>query len=174
MGDETRLRQILLNLLNNAVKYTDEGSITLTLDAAPAEEQRISLRFEVSDTGRGIQKEDMPRLFSEFTRFDNSSEIQGTGLGLLIARQFARLMGGDITAQSEYGNGSVFTAIIPQRVTDPSPFAVVKSPESKSVLLFERRSLYAASIAYTLNNLTVPYKLVTTLEAMFEALRSEN
>jgi PAS domain S-box-containing protein len=169
-GDETRLRQILLNILSNAVKYTDEGSITLTVDAAPVEEQRIILRFEVSDTGRGIQKEDMPKLFTRFTRFNNTSEVPGTGLGLVIARQFARLMGGEITARSEYGAGSVFTALIPQLVTDPSPFAVVKNPETKSVLLFERRSLYAASIAYTLTNLTVPYKQVASLEEFFAAL----
>jgi CheY-like chemotaxis protein len=174
MGDETRLRQILLNLLSNAVKYTDEGSIMLTVDAIPAEEQRIKLRFEVSDTGRGIRKEDMPKLFTEFTRLDKSSASQGTGLGLVIARQFAQLMGGDITAQSDYGKGSVFTAVIPQRVTNPAPFAVVKSPESKNVLLFERRSLYTASMVYTLNNLNVPYHLVNTLEALLEALKSGN
>jgi signal transduction histidine kinase/CheY-like chemotaxis protein/HPt (histidine-containing phosphotransfer) domain-containing protein len=172
-GDEARLRQMLLNLLSNAVKYTDEGNITLTVDAAPADEQRIGLRFEVSDTGRGIKEEDMANLFSEFTRLDNTGMIQGTGLGLVIARQFARLMGGDIIAQSEYGEGSVFTAFIPQQVTDPSPFAVVKNPESKTVLLFERRALYAASIAYTLKNLSVPYNMVNTLESLFEELKSD-
>jgi signal transduction histidine kinase/CheY-like chemotaxis protein/HPt (histidine-containing phosphotransfer) domain-containing protein len=172
IGDESRLRQMLLNLLSNAVKYTDEGSITLAVEAASSEERHINLAFEVSDTGRGIKEKDMSSLFTEFTRFDNSGEAQGTGLGLVIAQQFARLMGGDLVARSEYGKGSVFTALIPQRVTDAAPFAVVKSPELKSVLLFERRSLYAASIAYTLNNLEIPYNLVNTLEALFEALKS--
>jgi signal transduction histidine kinase/CheY-like chemotaxis protein/HPt (histidine-containing phosphotransfer) domain-containing protein len=170
-GDEARLRQMLLNLLSNAVKYTDEGSITLMVDALPAGEQRINLRFQVSDTGRGIHKEDMDSLFSEFTRLNNAGEAQGTGLGLVIARQFARLMGGDISAQSEFGAGSVFTAFIPQRVTDPAPFAVVKSPQAKNVLLFERRSLYAESIAYTLSNLTVPFNMVNTVEELFEELK---
>jgi signal transduction histidine kinase/CheY-like chemotaxis protein len=113
-GDELRLRQILNNLLSNAIKYTKEGQITLSVIWQKKEDTCIS--FTVRDTGRGIDKENIAKLFSAYTQFDSSTRknIQGTGLGLSITKGLVEMMGGTITAESEYGKGSVFTVTIPQ------------------------------------------------------------
>jgi signal transduction histidine kinase/CheY-like chemotaxis protein len=161
-GDMTRVRQVLLNLLSNAVKYTREGHILLTAEALSPDRSeegsgRIVLRFTVADTGMGIKKEDMDRLFTGYTQFESHKNrgIEGTGLGLAISRNLCRLMGGDLAAESVYEKGSVFTALIPQIVKDPKPLATVENPESKSVLFYERRTIYAASLKYSFENLGV-------------------
>jgi signal transduction histidine kinase/response regulator of citrate/malate metabolism/HPt (histidine-containing phosphotransfer) domain-containing protein len=168
-GDEARLRQILLNLLSNAVKYTKEGSVTLTVHSESMEsnsegETRIKLFFEIADTGIGINPENMAKLFGEFQQFDtkNNRGIEGTGLGLAITKNLCRLMGGDITVRSLYGQGSVFTAWAPQVVRNDTPFALVEQPETKSVLVYENRPAYARSIIYTIENLKVGCALVHT------------
>ena len=109
-SDQQRVRQILINLLGNAVKFTDTGKVLLEGSAADG-----MLSFAVSDTGTGIASEHLPRLFQEFSQIDNSSTRKhgGTGLGLAISRRMARLMGGDITVQSAPGKGSTFTVTLP-------------------------------------------------------------
>jgi CheY-like chemotaxis protein len=126
LGDEARIRQVILNLLSNAVKYTREGQVGFAVTGEKLPDGRINLAFKVSDTGIGIQQEDLPRLFGEFSQLDNRRNrgIEGTGLGLAISRNLCRRMGGDITVESDYGKGSVFTALIPQAITDDSPFQI--------------------------------------------------
>jgi signal transduction histidine kinase/CheY-like chemotaxis protein len=123
IGDEGRIRQILLNLLSNAVKYTKKGFIRFSASGEPLAEDTIRLTFTVEDSGIGIRREDMPKLFGEFMRIDEKRNIniEGTGLGLVIARSLCRAMGGDITAQSECGKGSVFTATLVQTVAGWKP-----------------------------------------------------
>ncbi len=110
LGDPTRLRQALLNLHANAVKFTDHGRITLRATAEDESETGLQVRFEVIDTGAGIPAEVLPRLFTAFEQADNSTSRRygGTGLGLAITRRLARLMGGDAGARSVPGSGSVF------------------------------------------------------------------
>jgi signal transduction histidine kinase/CheY-like chemotaxis protein/HPt (histidine-containing phosphotransfer) domain-containing protein len=123
IGDAGRIKQILLNLLSNAVKYTKKGFIRFSASGEPSAADTIRLTFTVEDSGIGIRKEDMPKLFGEFMRIDEKRNIniEGTGLGLVIARSLCRAMDGDITARSEYGKGSVFTATLVQTVTDWKP-----------------------------------------------------
>ncbi|MDR2669870.1 MAG: response regulator, partial [Desulfovibrio sp.] len=123
IGDAGRIRQILLNLLSNAVKYTQKGCIKFSVSGEPAAEDAVRLTFTVEDSGIGIKEKDLPKLFGEFVRVDEkrNSGIEGTGLGLVIARNLCRAMGGDITVQSEYGKGSVFTAVLMQTVADRQP-----------------------------------------------------
>ncbi|MDR1686892.1 MAG: transporter substrate-binding domain-containing protein [Desulfovibrio sp.] len=125
IGDAGRIRQILLNLLSNAVKYTKEGFVGLSVFCGPAgeEEDTVRLTFTVEDSGIGIRRKDMPKLFGEFTRIDEKRNIgiEGTGLGLAIARSLCRAMGGDLTARSGYGTGSVFTAVLVQTAADRTP-----------------------------------------------------
>jgi signal transduction histidine kinase/CheY-like chemotaxis protein len=123
-GDKVRVRQVLLNLLSNAAKYTREGTITFRARLIP-ENEKTFFFFEIIDTGIGIKPEDMGNLFGEFSQLDahTNSGIEGTGLGLAIARNLCQLMGGNITVKSEYGRGSAFAAVIPQKVADPSPLA---------------------------------------------------
>ena len=119
-GDSLRIKQILLNLLGNAVKFTKEGYIKLVVNATPGKEEVVVLHFDVIDTGIGIRKEDAAKLFNEFTQVDNrkNRKIQGTGLGLAIAKNFSKMMHGDITLESEYGKGSTFHVVIDQKVVD--------------------------------------------------------
>ncbi|MDR2668505.1 MAG: transporter substrate-binding domain-containing protein, partial [Desulfovibrio sp.] len=122
IGDAGRIKQILLNLLSNAVKYTNEGFIKFSAYGTPVTKNTIRLTFVVEDSGIGIRQEDMPKLFGEFVRIEETrhSGIEGTGLGLAIARSLCLAMGGDVTARSEYGKGSVFTAELIQIVEDPT------------------------------------------------------
>jgi signal transduction histidine kinase/ActR/RegA family two-component response regulator len=118
-GDELRIKQILNNLLSNAIKYTKKGTVRLEA----YQEENSVLVFRVSDTGIGIRKEDIGRLFTEYSQLDTRAnrKIEGTGLGLAITRMLLDLMGGTVTVESEYGRGSVFTVHIPQHVVDPVP-----------------------------------------------------
>lgn len=120
IGDEIRIRQIILNLTNNAIKYTESGRIDIYI-SFEHDESRLVIR--VSDTGMGIRREDMNKLFSSFQRLDETKNrnIEGTGLGLNITKQLIEMMGGTINVESEYGKGSVFTARIIQRVSDATP-----------------------------------------------------
>ena len=140
LGDEVRIRQIITNLMNNAVKYTNEGEISLSVGqtpipgAEPAGEearsaeakgghQMISLEITVRDSGIGIRKEDMEKLFRKFERFDmrRNNSIEGAGLGLAITKNLLDLMGGEIEVRSAYGEGSTFTVRVPQPIVNPAP-----------------------------------------------------
>jgi len=127
IGEAGRVKQVLLNLLNNAVKYTNEGFIRFSASGERVAENTVRLSFMVEDSGIGIKPEDMTKLFGDFTRFDEkrNSAIEGAGLGLSITRSLCRAMGGDITASSEYGKGSVFIATLTQDVADWAPMGSV-------------------------------------------------
>ena len=120
-GDEIRIRQILINLLNNAVKFTDDGTITLRVNAVVTE-NGADFMYDVADTGCGIRKEDLTRLFDSFERVENQGlhKIEGTGLGLSICKNMVELMEGQITVESEPGKGTVFHVVIPQKVMEDS------------------------------------------------------
>lgn len=119
-GDEIRIRQVILNVTNNAIKYTEEGSVRLDISY---EHAGSTLVVKVSDTGIGIRSEDMDKLFDSFQRLDETRnrKVEGTGLGLNITRQLAEMMGGNITVESEYGKGSVFTVRVMQETVDATP-----------------------------------------------------
>ncbi|MDR2717484.1 MAG: response regulator [Treponema sp.] len=175
IGDEVRLRQILLNLLSNAVKYTEKGHISLTITIQEREAEQIWLKIVVADTGKGIKPEDQEKLFGEFVQVDTkrNRSIEGTGLGLAITRRLCLAMGGNISMESEYGKGSVFTVIIPQRIDSDIPFAAVEKPENKKVLVYEDRAVYAESVRWSLENMNVPYTIVTNQNDFAAALRRE-
>lgn len=126
-GDEKRLKQIFLNLLDNAVKYTQEGSITFGVKAEEYEKGKIYLKATVADTGIGIRNEDLEHIYDCFARADESKNrrIMGTGLGLSITKELVALMGGDINVDSIYTKGTIFTIIIPQDVVESSPIGQV-------------------------------------------------
>ncbi len=117
-GDEVRIKQILINLLNNAVKYTREGSVTLHVEKEAADEGNVILIFTIADTGLGIKQDVIPYLFDAFQRVDEEKNvgIEGTGLGLSIVKQLVDLMGGTITVDSVYTQGSTFTVALRQKI----------------------------------------------------------
>ena len=119
-GDERRIKQVLLNILSNAVKYTQEGSVTLSCKHEMLEDGRANIIISVADTGIGIRKEELDYLFDAFMRLDikQTNRIEGTGLGLSITKHLVDLMGGKITVDSIYTQGSLFTVKIPQTIID--------------------------------------------------------
>ncbi len=118
-GDEVRIKQILVNLLNNAVKYTQEGSVTLHIEREDMKDDRILLMFSVIDTGIGIKQDAIPHLFDAFQRVDEEKnlKIEGTGLGLSIVRQLVELMDGKVTVNSVYTQGSTFVVTLWQKIS---------------------------------------------------------
>ena len=123
-ADQTKLRQSLFNLLSNACKFTENGDITLTVEQIPGADGFASwLRFIVSDTGIGMKDDQIEKIFDAFTQADASTtrKYGGTGLGLAITKQFINMMGGDISVESLYGQGTTFSLIIPQTVQAANP-----------------------------------------------------
>ncbi len=127
-SDRRRVEQILLNVLNNAIKFTERGSVTLTLDVAaevlPVEsgEVRRVARIRVADTGIGMKPEDLATLFQPFRQIDSGLQRkhEGTGLGLAICRRLTALLEGTIGAESAWGQGSTFTVVLPMKASQPS------------------------------------------------------
>lgn len=121
-GDETHIRQIIMNLLTNAVKYTEKGTVKLIVSGRFTDGGFV-LKVDVSDTGIGSAEENLPQLFTQFQRFDlqRNRNIEGTGLGLSIVKRLCDLMSGTITARSVLGSGSTFTVELPQKVVDSTP-----------------------------------------------------
>jgi signal transduction histidine kinase/FixJ family two-component response regulator/HPt (histidine-containing phosphotransfer) domain-containing protein len=122
-GDELRVKQILNNLLSNAIKYTSGGNVTLDIHWKKQGKNTAALSFKVSDTGQGIKQEDLGKLFTRYLQLNSvvNRNVEGTGLGLSITKTLVELMGGTITVESEYGKGSVFTAVIRQKIADARP-----------------------------------------------------
>ncbi len=125
-GDAGKIKQVVLNLLTNAVKYTETGGVALSVWMEEREDDLCKLRFSVKDTGIGVKEEDMDKLFMAYERLDEqkNSGIQGTGLGLDISRRFTDLMGGDLSCTSEYGKGSEFILTISQKIVDATPLGI--------------------------------------------------
>ena len=170
LGDVKRIRQVILNIFSNAVKYTEQGYIYFSVEGTPADDDTVVLRFRIEDSGIGIKSEDMEVLFEKFTRFDlkKNKHVEGTGLGLPITRSLVRSMGGEIEVRSTYEKGSIFTIILPQKVLGHQKLAVVNEPEQKKVLIYERRERLQDSIDCTMNSLGVHYKLVSTTTDFYE------
>lgn len=129
-GDGGKLRQIITNILTNAVKYTEEGKITFSVNCVN-EEEYSKLIISIEDTGRGIREDQMNNLFSKFQRLDEdkNTTIEGTGLGLAITKRFVEMMGGKIVVQSKYGKGSKFTIYLMQKIVQ------MHSPEDTEKLI---------------------------------------
>ena len=143
-GDETRIRQIIVNLLTNAIKYTNEGQVKLSVDYEKKDEDNIQLQISVSDTGIGIEKENKEKLFQSFQRVDleHNRNVEGSGLGLTITKQFVDMMKGTIYVSSEYGKGSTFIVNLPQRVVDKTAMGHFVARQDTSVPNYRER-IYA-------------------------------
>ena len=125
-GDEVRIKQVVSNLLTNAVKYTEEGSITFSVYGQYSDAGEFSLYFSVADTGVGIQEKDLSKIFDSFSRAEEKKyqNIEGTGLGLNIIKKLVEEMQGEIKVRSVYGRGSLFTVVIPQKIISAEPTGV--------------------------------------------------
>ncbi len=134
-GDEVRIKQVVTNMLTNAVKYTASGSVTLTAKGERVAADQIMLRISVTDTGMGIRKESLDQLFSSFKRVDegDNRNIEGTGLGLNISKQLMEMMGGRIYVDSVYHKGSTFTMEVRQRIVNVRPIGVINFAAQKQL-----------------------------------------
>lgn len=131
LGDNIRIKQILINIANNAIKFTNEGEVVIRIGYENLSEDKIELRVAIEDTGIGIKKQDLGKLFQSFQQVDSkrNRNIEGTGLGLAVSKRLLSLMGGDIRVESEYGKGSKFSFVLPQTVIDAKPSIAVTDPE---------------------------------------------
>ncbi len=133
-GDEMRFRQVVVNILNNAIKYTQEGSVTLKVAGEKNYDGTITLKIDVTDTGMGIKEEDIGNLFEKFKRLDieKNKTVEGSGLGLAITYSLLELMGGSISVKSIYGKGSTFSIQLPQKIIDDTKIGNFKERLARS------------------------------------------
>ncbi|MBR4759178.1 MAG: response regulator, partial [Lachnospiraceae bacterium] len=129
LGDDMRISQVIMNLLTNAVKYTKEGSVTLSVKQASRDGDQIDILVEVADTGIGIREEDMSKLYESFERLDKEKNrnIEGTGLGMAIVTKLLTMMDSKLNVESEYEKGSTFSFVLSQKIIDPSPIGKVET-----------------------------------------------
>lgn len=181
-GDEVRIKQILVNMLNNAVKYTSEGSVTLAIQRGRTTgDGTVEVIYSVIDTGMGIKKESLPYLFQAFKRVDEEENrfIEGTGLGLSIVKQLVDLMGGEISVNSVYRKGSTFVVSIPQRAVTDAPIGELNL-ETRHAMNRSRhyRQAFEAPSAHVLivddneTNLMVAKKLLRDTKVQVDTVTS--
>jgi CheY-like chemotaxis protein len=175
-GDVLRVRQVLLNLLSNAAKYTDDGYILLTAESRVINSNMVLLTCAVRDTGVGIKKEDMVKLFGSFVQLDimHNRGKEGTGLGLAISKNLCTRMGGDISCASVYGEGSTFTITIPQTVSSILPIASVKDAGRISALIYDPYDEESASVLTAAKRLGVNAERVRSQSEFMEKLSKDN
>lgn len=152
-GDMGRIRQVIINLVNNAIKYTEKGSVRFSVHVRQKNSDKVMLYYEVADTGIGIRKEDQKILFDAFQRveMDRNRYVEGTGLGLTISQNLVNMMGGVIEVESEYGKGSRFFFTIEQTIIDPTPVSAVNyNGQKDNVTEKEAECLFIAPEAHIL------------------------
>ncbi|NLG05087.1 MAG: response regulator [Clostridia bacterium] len=150
-GDGARIRQVFINILNNAVKYTKHGSITLRVGQEQISESKIRLTVDVQDTGIGIKEENLSQLFSIYNRVEEGDvdrrSIEGTGLGLSICKEILNMLDGNISVKSKYKVGSTFSFFIPQAVVTGVPLVSLSNIAKPMILVFEENEAYQNVLA---------------------------
>ena len=174
-GDNLRIRQILINLANNAVKFTHSGQVRFVIDFTRLSDEDIMLSVSVEDTGIGIKPENIVKIFESFSQLDSTRNrnVEGTGLGLAISKRLLNLMDGTIHVESEYGKGSVFSFKLPQKVIDDSPSMKVDNPSGAVAIgLFQNNYLSdgfawdAAKLGVSVVNLALDADLSAACETL--------
>ena len=169
-GDEIRVRQVVINLLTNAYKYTEKGSVKLSVSCLPINDEETTLNIRVDDTGIGISAENQKHLFEQFTRVDveRNRNIEGTGLGLALVQRLTNLMGGHISVTSKLGEGSSFIFDVPQKI-------ISNEPIGKNKFQYERKeqSVKMDELSDTLGTVLVVDDVKTNLK-VFEMMLSKS
>lgn len=170
-GDSNRIKQIMINIANNAVKFTKKGQVVLKVGFECIEEEEILLLISVSDTGIGIKKEDMERLFESFQQVDSkrNRNIEGTGLGLTICKKLLELMNGKIWVESEYGKGSTFSVCIPQKVLDTRPSVIIRDNEMIRATGLIKNVFVKQQMEKDMKKLRIHYQALDTEEYLDKA-----
>ena len=157
-GDLARIKQILINVTNNAVKFTNKGFIKVSFRTYPLDNDRVTLTVKVSDTGVGIKPQDKDKLFRSFTQVDSkrNRNVEGSGLGLAIVKQLITLMHGNISVDSTYGIGSTFVMDIPQKLADREAYARVEDSANFAAVGFFKNEEVALNFRDTFDMLSIP------------------
>lgn len=179
-GDEKRIKQCIINFLTNSIKYTKEGKVTLQVDFTESGKEMIDMQVTVSDTGIGIMEDKMNLLFEPFVRLDSpkNSNVEGTGLGLSITKKLIDRMGGSLCVESVYGEGSVFSFSIPQRVVGTELLGDYKEKLQRIAEQVNEREKFIAPQARILTvddnrvNITVAKGLLKRLKIQFDSAMS--
>ena len=171
-GDDLRIRQVLINIANNASKFTQKGHVQLKVEFTQQRQDSVWLKISVIDTGIGIKEEDMEKLFTSFQQIDSkrNRNVEGTGLGLAICKQLVNLMGGKISVESTYGEGSTFSFEIPQKVISSKPSIVLDEPEQYEVAGFFSKKDVAEDFKADAAKLGVHASDLTSSEANYESV----
>lgn len=168
-GDNIRIKQVLLNIANNAVKFTSHGQVVIHMSHTVLSDDMINLCVSVEDTGIGIKEADLGRLFKSFQQLDSkrNRNIEGTGLGLAISRQLMMLMKGELQVESEYEKGSTFSFSLPQRVVDPVNSIQIKEPSSIMIVGLLNSPYIKRQLAVDCGYLDVEYRESASVEELF-------
>ena len=177
-GDPSKLRQLLINLLNNAVKYTRAGRIDLKVSCEDAEDDRVTLCVKVKDTGIGIKPENMPKLFAVYERFlegdSDQRKVEGTGLGLSICKEILDKLGGKMHVESEYHVGSTFSFTVPQKVEKDVYLLEGELPDKICALIYEKNDEAQEYLEQVLTKLQVPFFSPRETRAFEESILSRH
>ena len=165
LGDCMRIRQVLINIANNAIKFTQKGIIRITLECEKKSDEELNLIYHVKDTGQGIKEEDLNKLFVSFQQVDSkrNRNVEGTGLGLAISKSLCEAMGGTIGVESEYGKGSDFWFSIPQRIVNPTPDLVVENADGKYAYCLNEKMLMTDEFTREMSVLGLDSKVIASL-----------
>ncbi len=183
IGDVVRNRQILMNLVTNAVKYTEEGHVFISLSCYNKEGVNC-LHMIVADTGIGIREEDKAHLFESFSRLDTTRNrsIEGTGLGLPLCERLTQAMNGTIEIESEYGVGTVVKVDIPQEIEDESPFLTIDNPERMKVIVYgdweqfgtKANDYYRVANVNTWSGFGISYRVILSFSELMKVVEENN
>lgn len=168
LGDHIRINQIILNLTNNAVKFTKHGKIKLKIGYTPFDQENLTLHVSIEDTGSGIREEDINKLFDSFQRVDTlkTHKIEGSGLGLAITKQLLTQMQGDIQVESTYGVGSCFSFSLPQKIIRQNPSVTVNDPKNISAAGLVSNQYVSSQLQLDVERLGVSYLPLQSEQAL--------
>ncbi|MGN0247983.1 MAG: PocR ligand-binding domain-containing protein [Lachnospiraceae bacterium] len=170
-GDDLRIRQILINLVNNAIKFTNKGHVDILVDYEPMDADNILVKVSVKDTGIGIKENDLGKLFQSFQQVDSkrNRNIEGTGLGLAISQKLLALMGGDIHVSSVYEQGSTFSFKLPQKVLNHQPVIQISNVDELVAIGYFSNKYFAKQFFFDTNRMDV-YSIALIAPDCFEEL----
>lgn len=175
MGDCQRIRQVLINLANNAIKFTKRGFVKIKMDYEPISDDEILVKVAVEDSGIGIKQEDLSKIFQSFQQVDSkrNRNVEGTGLGLAISQKLIQAMGGSVKVESEYEKGSVFSFEIPQKVIQMSPVLNVQKADNTAIIGYLRNK-YVARQFYSDSLKLGVYSMALTKLPLYEKMLVRN
>ena len=165
-GDAMRIRQVLINLANNAIKFTQKGSVNIRLSCEQAGDDNVRLTYHIIDTGIGIKKEDIEKLFTSFTQIDSrrNRSVEGTGLGLAISQRLVKAMGGELGVDSTYGKGSDFWFTIEQQILDPNTDLYVENASKKKAIGLRENDVRSKIFKDEMQKLDIEFTEIDSIE----------